>query len=160
MPLFYFLIDISCVNAYLLWKWSSTANSENAQWTYNSHRDFMNALYTELLYSNDKIEKKQQQKDELHLLPTIALQCHHYHVQKKSFGRYKWGKLHSPGCLCKRSFKKHKFEMNITALTVNGISETISGGSCIHYECSKCQIWLCIEGECWAQYHHSIGVNC
>jgi hypothetical protein len=39
-------------------------------------------------------------------------------------------------------------------------SAAILGGSCTHYKCSKCLVWLCIEGPCWQQYHHSIGVNC
>jgi Transposase IS4 len=53
-PLFYFLIHVACVNAYLLWKWSSTANTAKAAKTHNSYRDFMSALCSQLLHSNDK----------------------------------------------------------------------------------------------------------
>ena len=63
MPLFYFLVDVSCINAYLLWKWSSIANLENAVRTHNSHRDFMCALCMQFLHSNDKIEEKEEEEE-------------------------------------------------------------------------------------------------
>ena len=166
-PLFYFLVDIACVNAYLLWKWSSTANSTYAKRTHNGHRYFMETLCSQLLHFNDPIEKEKQQEkqherrqDYSQSLPLAVLHRHHKHVQRKSFGRCKWGKLHSPGCPRKRSPKKRKFGTDITEETINGVSEAILGGSRTHYECSKCQVWLCIEGACWQQYHHSIRVNC
>jgi Transposase IS4 len=55
-PLFYFLVDVSCVNAYLLWKWSSTDSTRLL--SHRSHRDFMSALCTQLLRSNEKEEEK------------------------------------------------------------------------------------------------------
>jgi hypothetical protein len=68
------------------------------------------------------------------------------------------GKLHPPGCPRKRSVKR-KFGTDITESTINGVIEAILGGSLTHFKCSKCQIWLCIQGSCWERYHHSIGVN-
>jgi hypothetical protein len=44
---------------------------------------------------------------------------------------------------------KRKFRTDITESTVNGVCEAILGGSRTYYKCSKCQIWLCIEGNCW-----------
>lgn len=61
-PLFYFLVDTVCINAYLLWKWSSAAHTAAAEQTHNSHREFINTLCTQLLHSNDSIEEKQQEK--------------------------------------------------------------------------------------------------
>jgi len=158
-PLFYFFIDVACVNAYLLWKWSSTAITTNAAKTHNSHRQFMNALCNQLLYSNNEEQKEQQSEEQSQSLPVTVLQRHHKHVRHKSHSRCEWGKLHPPGCPRKRSTKR-KFGTDITESTINGASEAILGGSRTHYMCSKCQIWLCIEGSCWKQYHHSIGVNC
>jgi hypothetical protein len=83
----------------------------------------------------------------------------HEHIQKESYGRCEWGRLHPPGCPRKKAPKKRKFETDITETATNGASEAILGGSRTHYKCSKCQTWLCIEGHCWQQYHHSIGVN-
>jgi hypothetical protein len=159
--IFYFLIDVACVNAYLLWKWSCEANSEYAERTHNGHRGFMKALCDQLLHSNDPIEEKQPEKqpDQSHSTPTTVLSRHHKQVHQKSHGRCEWGELHPPGCPRKRSTKKRKFGTDITA-TVNGTNEAILGGSRTHFECSKCQVWLCIQGSCWQQYHHSIGVNC
>ena len=156
-PLFFFLIDIACANAYLLWKWSSTVNTEKAAKTHNSHRDFMNVLCSQLLHSNDK-EQEKQQTEESQIPPTAVLRRHHKYVQEESLGRCEWGKLHSPGCQRKRA-PKRKFGTDITERTGNGISEAIKGGSRTRFKCSKCQIWLCREGACWEQYHHSIEVN-
>ena len=70
-----------------------------------------------------------------------------------------WGKLHSSGCPCKRSPKKWVFGEDVTLRVNNGISDTILGGTITRLKCSKCQIFLCVEGGCWRHYHHSIGVN-
>jgi hypothetical protein len=115
----------------------------------------MEALCTELRHSNDKPTEKK----ELYSLPVTVLQRHHKHVQKKPYGRCEWGKLYPPGCPRKRSANKRKVGTDITEQTVNGINETILGGSKTHFECSKCQIWLCGQGGCWQRYYHSIGVN-
>ena len=154
-PLFYFLLDVSCVNAYLLWKWSSMANSEYDSTTHNGHRVFMEALCTELLHSNDQSKKE----EESHSTPIPVLQRHHKYVRDKSYGRCQWGKLHPPGCPRKRSIKR-KFGIDITESTINDVSDAILGGSLTHFKCGKCQIWICIQGSCWERYHHSIGVNC
>ena len=155
MPFFYFLIDVARVNSYLLWLWSSTTYTASAKRTHSSHRDFVKTLCFQLLHSNDNTKEKEDSSS----LPTVVLQRHYKHIQKKSSGRCQWGKLHPPGCTRKRA-PKRPFGTDITHGVNNGISAAILGGSRTHYECSKCQIWLCIEGECWAQYHHSIGVNC
>jgi Transposase IS4 len=153
--LFYFLIDVACVNAYLLWKWSSTANSATAERTYNGHRDFMKALCTQLLHSNDPIKKKERSPTP----PTQGLTSQHKQVPSKVHGRCEWGRLHPPGCPRKRSPKKRAFGADITSTVNNGASEAILGGSTTHMKCGKCQIFLCIEGECWRHYHNSIGIH-
>jgi hypothetical protein len=61
-PLFYFEIDVGCTNAYLLWRWSSAANTAKAAQTHTSHRDFLEVLCTQLLHSNDPIEEEQQEE--------------------------------------------------------------------------------------------------
>jgi Transposase IS4 len=154
-PLYYFLLEIACVNAYLLWKWSSTVNSEYDSTTHNGHRAFMEVLRAELLHSNDKTTEE----EESHSVPATMLQRHHTRVQEKQHSRCERGKLHPPGCPRKRSSKR-KFGTDIAESTINGASEAILGGSRTRYKCSKCQIWLCIQGSCWERYHHSIGVNC
>ena len=151
-PLFYFLVDVSCVNAYLLWKWSSTAEFTHSS-SHCSHRDFMSALCTQLLHSNDEEEKEKDIPR-----PTMASQRHHMRIREEGKGRCVWGKSHPPGCLRKRA-PKRKFGTDIVN-GANGASAAILGGTISHYKCSKCQVWLCIEGPCWRQYHHSIGVNC
>ena len=155
MLLFYFLINISYINVYLLWKWSFTANTANAKHIHNSHCNFMEALYTQLLHSNDKIEEQEESPT----LPTTVLSSSHNQVFGKSQGRCEWGKLHPPGCPRKRSPKKRAFGADITMRVNNGVDETILGGSRTRMKCSKCQIHLCNEGECWRHYHRSIGVN-
>jgi hypothetical protein len=155
-PLFYFLADVSCVNAYLLWKWSSTADFAHPA-SHRSHRDFVSALCTQLLHSNDQEEGKEEskEKEEIPRPMATAFQRHHKHIKEEGKGRCQWGKSHPPGCQRKRA-PKRKFGTDI----VNGVGAAILGGSSIHYKCSKCQVWLCIEGPCWQLYHHSIGVNC
>jgi len=155
-PLFYFLVDIACANAYLLWKWSSTAHTATAQRTHNSHREFMSALCTQLLHLTNPIEEEQQDEHEDARSQSLPP---HKHVYRETYGRCEWGKLHWPGCPRKRA-PKRKFGADITESAVNGASSAILGGSKSHYECSKCQIWLCIEGDCWQRYHRSIGVHC
>ena len=151
-PLFYFLVDISCVNAYLLWKWSSIANTAQDKRSHTGHRDFMNALSTQLMHLNDHKEPSPTP-------PTPGLSSHHIRVHDKPQGRCEWGRLHPPGCPRKRSSKKRAFGEDITLRVNNGVDETILGGSRTRMKCSKCQIHLCNEGECWRQYHRSIGVN-
>ena len=156
-PLFYFLVDVSCVNAYLLWKWSSTADSARLS-SHQSHRDFISALCTQLLRSNEKEEKEEEKREEIPRSTATAFQRHHKHIKEEGKGRCVWGKSHPPGCQRKRA-PKRKFGTDIVN-SADGASAAILGGSCTHYLCSKCQVWLCIEGPCWRQYHHSIGVNC
>ena len=81
-PLFYFLVDVACVNAYLLWKWSSTTYINDARQTHCSHRDFMSALCTQLLHLNDKIDEEQSSNP-----PSEVLHSRHEQVHGKSQGR-------------------------------------------------------------------------
>jgi hypothetical protein len=161
-PLFYFLVDVSCVNAYLLWKWSSIADFAHPS-SHRSHRDFMSALCTQLLHSNDieeEEEKEEEREEEKEPFPSeMALQRHHMHIHEKGYRRCEWGKRYPPGCPRKRALKR-KFGTDITESTGNGASAAILGGSRTHYRCSKCLVWLCIEGPCWRQYHYSNRVNC
>jgi len=159
MPLFYFLLDVSCVNAYLLWQRSSTANAAIAAKTHNSHRAFVSAVCDKLLHSNPKIKENQQEESHSQPVPTVAHSRHHTRIQDLCLSRCHWGKLHPPGCQRKKALKR-KFGDDITQNTVNGASEAILGGSRTRTKCSKCQVWLCVKGDCWQQYHHSIGVNC
>jgi hypothetical protein len=161
MPLFYFLLDVSCVNAFLLWQRSSEANAIVADKTHNSHRAFMTAVCDKLLLSNPKTKEREggeEEEDHTQSVSTMAFFRHHTRTEDGSFGRCQWGKLHPPGCPRKRA-PKRKFGADITQNAVNGASESILGGSRGHSKCSKCQIWLCVEGDCWQRYHHSIGVN-
>ena len=82
-PLFYFLLDISCTNAYLLWKWSSAANAAYDFTSHRDHRAFMSALCTQLLHSNDQ----NKEEEESHSSPATRLLHHHNHVHEKSHGR-------------------------------------------------------------------------
>ena len=61
----------------LLWKWGFTVNITRAEKTHNSHRDFMNALCSQLLHSKDRDQS----------LPTEGLSCAHEHIQQKAYGR-------------------------------------------------------------------------
>ncbi len=106
MPLIYFLIDVARVNVYLLWLWSSVTRTANAGHTYSTHRDFVKALCAQLLHSNDKEEKKEEKEKDSQSLPRVVLQRHHKHIQKKTYGRCQWGKLHPPGCTRKRAPKR------------------------------------------------------
>jgi len=159
MPLFYFLLDVSCVNAFLLWQRSSTVNATIAAKTHNTHRAFMSVVCDKLLYSNPKIKENQQEESHSQPVPTVAHSRHHTRIQDLCLSRCHWGKLHPPGCQRKKALKR-KFGDDITQNTVNGASEAILGGSRTRTKCSKCQVWLCVKGDCWQQYHHSIGVNC
>jgi hypothetical protein len=115
----------------------------------------METLCTQLLHSNDKNEEQEQSPT----VPTTVLSSGHERVHRKPQGRCEWGKLHPPGCSRKRCSKKRAFGVDITMAFNNGIDETILGGSMTRMECSKCQIRLCNEGDCWRHYHRSIGVN-
>ena len=119
----------------------------------------MNVLYDQLLYSNDpKEKKKEKEKEQSHFQSTTVFRCYHKRIQLKQRDRCEWGKRHSSDYLRKRS-NKRKFETDITELAINDINKTILGGSLFHYRCNKCQIWLCIQGDCWQQYHQSIEAN-
>jgi Transposase IS4 len=119
-PLFYFLVDVSCVNAYLLWKWSSTGEFAQSV-SHRSHRDFVDALCTQLLHSNDKEEdkeKKEEEKEKDIPRPTAtALQRHHKHIKEGGKGRCQWGRSYPSGCQRKRA-PKRKFGTDI----INGAS--------------------------------------
>ena len=167
MLLFYFLIDTACVNAYLLWKWSSAAHTAAAEQTHNSHKDFMNALCTQLLHFKDPIGEKQQEKQQKQQEEQQKQQEEHInelsHLHKQVYGeargRCEWGRLNAPGCPRKNN-RKRKFGDDITESATNGASKAILHVAFTHYECSECQIRLCIQGPCWQQYHHSIGLYC
>jgi hypothetical protein len=58
------LVDVSCANAYLLWKWSSTAEFAHPLSHY-SHYDFMSALCTQLLHLNDKEEEEEEGEEDI-----------------------------------------------------------------------------------------------
>lgn len=154
-PLFYCLIDVAYVNAYPLWKWSSTANSARDSKTPNGHRVHERSLYSITSFKRRNLGVRREAS---HPPLNKVLSCNHKPIYLKSFGRCEWGKLHSLDCSRKRSFIKRKFGTDITESIVNNVSETWLGGSRTYCECSECQIWLCIEGRCWERYHHSIGV--
>ena len=127
MPLIYFLIDVARVNAYLLWLWSSATHTATAKHIHSTHRDFMKALCSQLLHSNDETKEEEDSQS----LSTAVLQRHHEHIQKKSSGRCQWEKLHPPGCTRKRA-PKRAFGTDITHSANNGISTAILGGSRVH----------------------------
>jgi hypothetical protein len=82
---------------------------------------------------------------------TVAHSRHHTRIHDLCLSRCHWGKLHLPGYQRKKALKR-KFGDDITQNTVNGASEAILGGSRTRTKC--------VKGDCWQQYHHSIGVNC
>jgi Transposase IS4 len=155
-PLFYFLVDITCVNSYLLWLWSSAEHLAENQQSHSGHRNFMIELCNQLLHANDPESEEEECSS---TVPNARLPCHHNLVRTKLHGRCEWGRLHPPGCQRKRAPKKRAFGTDITMETNNGINNTILYGSHTQNQCSKCQIFLCREGPCWQQYHQSIGVN-
>jgi hypothetical protein len=72
---------------FLVWKWSSTAEFAHPL-SHRSHRDFVSALCTKLLHSNDKEEDKEEEKEEDIPRPTTtALQRHHKHIKEEGKGR-------------------------------------------------------------------------
>jgi hypothetical protein len=113
----------------------------------------MSALCTQLLHSNDTEEEREKDISQ----PTMAPRDYHKPIKEEGKGRCVWGKSHPPGCPRKRA-PKRKFGTDIVN-GANGASAAILSGTIGHYKCSKCQIWLCVEGPCWRQYHDSIGVN-
>jgi Transposase IS4 len=125
-PLFYFLIDVSCANSYLLWKRSSTAEFASPV-SHRGHRDFMSALCTQLLHSNDTEEEKEKDIPQ----PTMAPRDYHKPIKEEGKGRCVWGKSHPPGCPRKRA-PKRKFGTDIVN-GANGASAAILGGTIGHY---------------------------
>ena len=87
MPLFYFLLDVSCVNAFLLWQRSSTVNATIAPKTHNTHRAFMSVVCDKLLYSNPKIKKKSEEETHSQSLSTMALSRYHKRIEDKCYSR-------------------------------------------------------------------------
>jgi hypothetical protein len=112
----------------------------------STKRFYMLALYTQLLHSN------------------VTRVAHQHACSPPQTGVRKAPRLvqmripPSTGCLRKRD-PERAFGTDITARFNNGICKTILGGSFTHFKCSKCQIYLCVQGNCWHQYHHSIGVS-
>jgi Transposase IS4 len=154
-PLFYFLVDVACVNSYLLWLWGSTEHIAYDKQSHSSHRAFMIKLSDELLHANNLKLIAEESSN----LPLAALTHHHIMVRTESRGRCEWGKRHPPGCQRKQSPSKRVFGTDITANSNNGIKNTILYGSITRNRCSECQVYLCMEGPCWRQHHEAIGVD-
>lgn len=76
MFLIYFLIDVARVNAYLLWLWSSITHTVSVKRTHSTHRDFVEALCSQLLHSDEKT-KEEEESDSI---PLVILQRHHKHI--------------------------------------------------------------------------------
>jgi Transposase IS4 len=154
-PLFYFLVDIACVNSYLLWLWSFIEHIAQNKQFYKGHKNFMAKLCDQLLYVNDP-----KPEEDCSLTPPNAVLTHHHKVVRtKSRGRCEWGRLHPSGCPRKKSPQKRVFGTDITANSNNSIENTILYGSVTQNRCSECQKFLCVKGPCWEQYRHLIGVN-
>jgi hypothetical protein len=106
----------------------------------------MSALYTQLLRSNKKEEEEQEEREEIAQSIATAFQRHYKYIKKDGKGRCVWGKSHPLGCQRKRALKR-KFETNIVN-SADGRSAAILGGSYTYYKCSKCRVWLYVEGPC------------
>ena len=127
-PLFYWLIDVACINAYRLYQLQTTDQPL-------THLQFRIQLYCKLLGYSTKAELQRLQ---LQLggkrvfssdLPNI-----HYWEKRSKQGTCKW---------CAYELKRIK----VVNKGVKGIAKRSTRG------CVFCNVPLCKEGGCWAQFH-------
>jgi hypothetical protein len=132
-PLFYWLIDVVCVNAYRLYSLYSREHSETPLL---SHLRFRTALYCNLLQYSTAVQQIQLQMS----LPgqcTFRSYLPHLHfwVQRPTRSSCKW-------CLYKLQYNRLQGTVKAGARA----KQSILG-------CSFCDAALCQVGSCWDDFH-------
>ena len=129
-PLFYWLIDVVCVNAYRLYQLS-------AKGKLLTHLEFRIELYCKLLNYSTK-GKLQSLRIRLNGRRVFAPELRHLHYweRRPKQGNCEW-------CIYERKCKK------VLGKEVNNRVARSRGG------CIFCNVPLCKEGHCWERYHSS-----
>ena len=133
--LFYWLIDVVCINTYRLYILYTTEHNPEARLL--SHCQFCMELYCKLLQYSTAVQQTQLQMS----LPgqrTFRSDLTHLHfwVRRPIQGSYKW-------CL----YKLRKDRLQRGLVKVGTRPKTSIFG------CSFCNVALCQEGSCWADFH-------
>ena len=131
-PLFYWLIDVACINAYRLHQLHMDKPL--------THLQFRISLYCKLLEYSERATVRQLWVDlGGKRVFSPDLQHLHYWEKRPKQGTCKW---------CSYQLKREK----VLKKGVKGIAKRSSGG------CVFCNVPLCKVGDCWTRFH-SVGVD-
>jgi hypothetical protein len=128
-PLFYWLIDVACINAYRLYQLSTVSGRPL------THLQFRIELYCKLLSYSEKA-KLQSLRVGLggkRVFSPNLLHLHHWKKRPKQ-GTCAW---------CAYRLKCEK----LLNKGIKGIAKRSVAG------CAFCDVPLCREGDCWTRYH-------
>ena len=131
-PLWFYLLDTSACNAFLIWK---SSHSELNPRDSRLHRKFQERLIQLLFDTPDEREAT--------VLPTVHTAQSPGHIMSRMLR-----KLECRQCLRSRS-EERKFGTQL----VNGVTPKRSPRS--QFGCITCKANLCKEGLCWKLYHAS-----
>jgi hypothetical protein len=130
-PLFYWLIDVACINAYRLYQLHTNERPL-------THLQFRTELYCKLLGYSTRAKLRRLQA-ELGSKRVFNSDLQHLHYwEKRPKGTCIW-------CLCRLRYQK--------ALGKTVDTKARAGRS--HSSYAFCNVNLCKEGECWARFHSS-----
>jgi Transposase IS4 len=137
-PLFYWLIDVACINAYRLYQLYTVQQGERPL----AHKEFRIELYQKLLnYSSQaKLEQLHLKLGGKRLFIPESPRIHYWaRRQKRTTCVWCLHKLRCDRVLDKKVIKSR-------------VKRSFGG-------CVFCDVALCKEGECWAQYHSIRNTN-
>jgi hypothetical protein len=129
-PLFYWLIDIACINAYRLYLLYTDARKPL------THLQFRIKLYCKLLEYSRKVQLVQLYS-ELGSKRLFNPDLQHIHF---------WGKLPTKRGICTWCLYYRKYQ-KVLGIVVQEPPKKPTGG------CTFCSVFLCQEGECWGRFH-------
>ena len=136
-PLWYYMLDVCAVNAYLIWKGDTKDKAKRGQ------RCFREPLIKALLntpYPKVEMLVKKTYKSKPMPLPNRDTLNHHWQEFSKR-GYCVW---------CK---KKDKMRPALAEIVNQAASNTCQRRSRVYGGCMSCNVYLCVKEDCFRQFH-------
>jgi hypothetical protein len=137
-PLFFWLIDVCAVNAYLIWL---SRMSEKEKSGKDLHRVFQRQLIESLLATDVD-------------LPLYDRLDTHIIEHRKGFGYCAWGRKRPGECVSRGNTNRQ-----VLGEVVNEAMPKSVRPRQVHDYCTKCHVYLCTKRDCWRRWHHYLIAN-
>jgi hypothetical protein len=141
-PLFFWILDTAILNAYLLGRQLYGDG-------YMAHKDFRAALWTSLFAYSKQVLTQRKVDQFYQLYPQVDLPVD-LQVEHRLISSEKKVRCLNCQIICSNATKKRKFGDEVS---INRVPKRTT------FICSVCNVPLCKESNCWADYHRAIAMK-